>query len=262
MAVTQSGETHHTIEGSGSPLILVHGLGMHGGMWRPLLPALAAQHTVITFDLAGHGQSPPPGDPISLGSFSEQLRRLMDALQIARTALAGFSLGGMVVRRFAVDYPERASALIVLNSAHARTEAEREAVRKRVEQAKVSGPDATIDAAIERWFTPEFRSAHPEAIAEVRAAVLAQDRAVYPNLYRVLAEGDAEIATSIATLRIPLLAMTSEYDPGNTPEMSRRMAALVPGAEVRIVPGLRHMGIWEHSQIFTDAILDFLTRRL
>ncbi len=262
MAVTQSGETHYTIEGSGSPLILVHGLGMHREMWRPLMPALVAKHKVITYDLAGHGQSSPPADPVTLGSLSEQLLRLMDELQIVKAALTGFSLGGMVVRRFAVDHPEYASAVIVLNSAHGRTEAECEAVRKRVEQAKISGPGATIDAAIERWFTPEFRSARPEAIAEVRAAVLAQDRAVYPKLYRVLADGDAEIATSIASLRLPLLAMTSKDDPGNTPEMSRRMAGLVPGAEVRIVPGLRHMGIWEQPQIFTHAILDFLARRL
>lgn len=262
MAVTQSGETHYSIEGEGSPLILVHGLGMHRGMWRPLMPMLTARHRVIIYDLAGHGQSPAPADPVTLNSFSEQLLRLLDEVEIAKAALAGFSLGGMIVRRFAIDYPARASAVIVLNSAHGRTEAEREAVRKRVEQAKVSGPGATIDAAIERWFTPACRKANPNAIAEVRAAVLAHDRTVYPKLYRVLADGDAEIAATIASLRMPLLAMTSEDDPGNTPEMSRRMAALVPGAEVRIVPGLRHMGIWEHPGLFTDAILDFLARRL
>lgn len=262
MPMTATGETHYAIEGEGSPLILVHGLGMHGRMWRPLMPALAARYRVITFDLAGHGKSPPPADPVILSSFSAQLQHLMDTLQIESAALAGFSLGGMIVRRFGVDHPERASAVIVLNSAHGRTDAEREAVRKRVEQAKVSGPGATIDAAIERWFTPEFRSANPAAIADVRAAVMSQDRAVYPKLYRVLAEGDAEIASSIAELRMPFLAMTCEDDPGNTPQMSRRMAALVPRAEVRIVPGLRHMGLWEAPHVFTGAILDFLARRL
>lgn len=262
MAVTQSGGTHYSIAGEGSPLILVHGLGMHRGMWQPLLPALAERHRVFTYDLAGHGHSPPPADPVTLSSFSEQLLRLMDELQVTKAALAGFSLGGMIVRQLAVDHAERASAVVVLNSAHDRTEAEREAVRKRVEQAKVSGPAATIDAAIARWFTPQFQSMQPNAIAEVRAAVLAQDRTVYPKLYRVLADGDAEIATAISRLRMPLLAMTCEDDPGNTPEMSRRMAALVPGAEVNVVPGLRHLGIWEKPHIFTDAILDFLARRL
>jgi pimeloyl-ACP methyl ester carboxylesterase len=257
-----AGETHFEIEGKGSPLVLVHGLGMHGEMWRPLLPLLAGRHTVVTYDLAGHGRSREPVDPVTLRSLSEQLTRLMDELAIARAALAGFSLGGMIVRRFAVDHPERASAIVVLNSAHDRTEAERDAVRNRVEQARLHGPDATIDAAIERWFTPVYRAANPGPVAEVRAAILANDRTVYPKLYSVLAEGDAEIADAIAGLRIPFLAMTSEDDPGNTPEMSRRMASLVPGAEVKIVPGLRHMGIWEEPTLFAEAILDFIARRL
>jgi pimeloyl-ACP methyl ester carboxylesterase len=262
MPQTPSGETFYAITGSGPPLILVHGLGMHHGMWRPLVPALAERHTVVTYDLAGHGRSKSPGDPVRLSSLSEQLLRLMDELKIETAPLAGFSLGGMIVRRFALDHSDRATALIVLNSAHDRTPTERAAVLQRVADAAEMGPQSTIDAAIERWFTPQWREAHPDAIAEVRAAVLANDRAVYPKIYRVLAEGDEEIAAAIAGLQVPLLAMTGAEDHGNSPDMSRRMAALVPGGEVRIVPELRHMGIWEQPCVFTGAMLDFLTRRL
>lgn len=261
MPMTANGETLYEIQGSGPPLILVHGLGMHHGMWRPLIPALAARYTVVTYDLAGHGRSRPPADPVRLASLSEQLLRLMDELRIAQAPLAGFSLGGMIVRRFALDHAGRASALIVLNSAHDRTPAERAAVMKRVADAAEKGPQSTIDAAIERWFTPHWRDAHRQAIAEVRAAVLANDRIVYPKIYRVLAESDEEIAAAIANLRIPLLAMTGAEDHGNSADMARRMAALVPGAEVKIVPGLRHMGLWEQPDDFTGAMLDFLARR-
>lgn len=261
MPLTANGETLYEIQGSGPPLILVHGLGMHHGMWRPLVPALAARYTVVTYDLAGHGRSLPPADPVRLSSLSEQLVRLMDELRIETAPLAGFSLGGMIVRRLALEHAGRASALIVLNSAHDRTPAERAAVLKRVAEAAERGPQSTIDAAIERWFTPAWRDAHPQAIAEVRAAVLANDRTVYPKIYRVLAESDEEIAAAIAGLQIPLLAMTGEEDYGNSADMARRMAALVPGAECKIVPGLRHMGLWEQPAVFTDAMLDFLARR-
>jgi pimeloyl-ACP methyl ester carboxylesterase len=245
----------------GSPLVLVHGLGMRREMWRPLLPALSRQHRVLAYDLAGHALSRPPADPVTLASFSEQLIRLLDELGIARAPLAGFSLGGMIVRRAAIDHPDRVAALIVLNSAHGRTEDEKAAILKRVAQAAAEGPQATVDAAIERWFTPAYRDAHPEAMAEIRACILANDRTVYPKVYRVLAEGDAEIATAIERLDMPFLAMSCEGDHGNSPDMARRMAALVPGAEVEIVPGLRHMGIWEQPDVFTSAMLDFLERR-
>ena len=56
--------------------------------------------------------------------------------------------------------------------------------------------------------------------------------------------------------------MTGAEDYGNSPGMTRRMAALVPDAEVHIVPGLKHMGIWEQPGAFTSPILDFLARRL
>lgn len=262
MPQTRSGETHYAVEGSGPPLVLVHGLGMRLEMWRPLLPALSKHHTVVTYDLAGHGRSTPPADPVRLVTLSEQLLRLMDDLKIATAPLAGFSLGGMIVRRFALDHPGRAAALVVLASAHDRTEAERAAVMKRVAEAAEKGPQATIGAAVERWFTPEWRDAHPAAIAEVRAAVLANDPAVYPKIYRVLAEGDAEIAAAIARLRLPFLAMTGAEDFGNSADMARRMAALVPDGEVQIVPGLKHMGIWEQPDAFTTPMLDFLSRRL
>lgn len=262
MPETKSGETHYAIEGSGPPLVLVHGLGMRREMWRPLLPALAARYTVVTYDLAGHGRSTPPAEPVRLSSLSEQLLRLMDELKIDKAPLAGFSLGGMIVRRFALDHADRAAALIVLASAHDRTPAERAAVLKRVEEAAERGPQATIEAAVARWFTPAWRDAHPDASAEVRATVLANDPAVYPKIYRVLAEGDEEIAAAIAGLRLPFLAMTGAEDFGNSADMARRMAALVPDAEVHIVPGLKHMGIWEQPDAFTTPMLDFLARRL
>ena len=262
MPVTRSGETHYEIEGTGAPLVLVHGLGMRREMWAPLIPALAERHMVVTYDLAGHARSRPAADPVTLASFSSQLHRFLDELGIAKAALAGFSLGGMIVRRFAINHPDRTSALVVLNSAHDRSEVERTAVERRVAQAAKEGPEATIDAAIERWFTPDYRAAHPDAIAEVRSCILANDRTVYPKSYRVLAEGDAEIAAAISALSVPFLAMTSEEDHGNSPDMARRMAAIVPDGEVIVVPGLRHMGIWEAPETFTGAMLDFLVRRL
>lgn len=262
MTFTRSGETDYAITGAGPTIVLVHGLGMTRAMWAPLLPAFAARFRVVSYDLAGLGNSPPPVDPVVLGSFSGQLARLMDELAIAAAPVIGFSLGGMIVRRFALDHPARVAAMVVLNSPHDRTSQERDAVRLRVEQVRRDGPGATIDGAIERWFTPAYQAAHPEAIADIRATILRNKRAVYAKLYAVLAEGEPELAAAVAAISAPTLVMTCDDDRGNTPDMSRRMAALIPGAELAIVPGLRHMGLWEAPDRFTGPIIDVLTRRL
>ncbi|MCZ6463033.1 MAG: alpha/beta fold hydrolase [Proteobacteria bacterium] len=150
------------------------------------------------------------------------------------------------------------SALAILNSAHDRTEAQRAAVLLRVEQSARDGPRATVAAALERWFTADYAARHPEVLERVRRWILANDRQVYPLIYRVLAEGDEELARSISGIRCPTLVLTGGEDHGNSPDMSRRMAALIPGARAEIIPGLRHMGLVEDPEAFNSRLVPFL----
>ncbi len=244
--------------GQGPVVALVHGLGLNRHMWRWQLPALTPRYRVLTYDLYGHGESAkPPGRP-SLTMFSDQLEGLLQACNVQRCAVVGFSLGGMIARRFVLDHPSRASALAILNSAHDRTRAERAAILKRVEQARQSGPDATVEAALERWFTAEFRTQNPDRMDLIRKWITGNDPAVYPEVYRVLAEGDAEIAEPIAKIRCPTLVMTGEDDLGNSPRMAAAMADAIPGARAIVLPGLRHMGIAEDPTAFNDLLVSFL----
>ncbi len=265
MTAGQSGTiegTVYEVAGDGPSVVLVHGLGMPRAMWDRQWPALAGRFRALRYDLLGHGESEKPGDGYSLSRFADQAARLMDGLGIERAALVGFSLGGMIVRAFALAHPERTAALAILNSAHDRTDAERDAVLLRVAQAAQEGPQATVGAALERWFTPEYGSDHPEVLARVRGWILANDPEVYPLIYRVLAEGDRELAGAIAAIRCPTLVMTGGEDRGNSPDMARRMAALIPGARCEIVPGLRHMGLMEEPEAFNSRLVSFLESAL
>ena len=259
---TRSGETAYDISGDGPPVMLVHGLGLNRGMWQWQLPALTPQFTVITYDFLGHGESANPEGACNLSLFAQQLAALLDDIGVERCAVVGFSLGGMIARSFALSHAQRVSALVILNSAHDRSEVERDAIRKRVEQARKSGPSATVDAALERWFTPGTATRDPEMMALIRRWVLANDPAVYPDIYRVLAEGDSELAEAISAIGCPTLVMTGEQDNGNSPDMARRMAALIPGARAEIVPGLRHMGLAEAPERFNRPIVAFLEQVL
>ena len=101
-------------------MVLIHGLGLNRHTWQQHEPNLAARYRVLNYDLLGHGESVPPPVKPSLTVFSEQLRDLLDELGISSCAIVGFSLGGMINRRFALDYPERVRALAILNSPHER----------------------------------------------------------------------------------------------------------------------------------------------
>jgi 3-oxoadipate enol-lactonase len=251
-----------TIEGDGPTVVLIHGLGLGRSMWDGQLPALTGRFRVVRYDLLGHGESAKPRGAIEMAHFVDQLDNLLDGLALERCALAGFSLGGMIARAFAVAHPERVGALVVLNSPHDRTEVERAAVRARADQAAADGPAATVDAALERWFTAAFATARPEVLERVRRAILANDPEVYPEAYRVLAEGDAALVEPIAGIRCPTLVVACEGDRGNSPDMARRMAACIPDARVEIVPGLRHMGLVESPDTINALIAPFLDESL
>jgi len=256
------GGTAFESAGEGPPVVLVHGLGMNRAMWDRQWPALAGRFRAVRYDLLGHGASDKPRDAYSLARFADQIADLLDGLGIERAALVGFSLGGMIVRAFALAHADRVAALAILNSAHDRTDEERAAVLKRVEQAAEAGPRATLEAALDRWFTPSYGASRPEELERVRGWILANDPEVYPLSYRVLAEGDVELAEAVAAIRAPTLVLTGGEDRGNTPDMARRMAETIPGARCEIVSGLRHMGLYESPEAFNGPLLDFLEEAL
>lgn len=264
MAVTGQGTAHDLIGPEGAPVVvLIHGLGLARGVtWRAIAPVLARRYRVLSYDLPGHGETAPPEGPVTLRALSAQVIGLMDALGIARAALVGFSLGGMINRRCAMDHPDRVAGLGILNSPHERDREAQERVEASARDSSTGGPAATIDAAIERWFTPEFRRDCNGLVSEVRATVLASDPASYAAHRRVLAEGVTELIRPRPPITHPALVMTCEHDSGSSPAMSHAISAEIAGAETVIVPGLRHLGLIEQPERFTPALEAFLDRCL
>ncbi|MGK5685122.1 alpha/beta fold hydrolase [Actinoplanes sp. URMC 104] len=87
---------NHHREGSGSPLVLVHGLGSRRQVWRPILPALTRRFEVIAVDLPGFGATPPDGGPGDVAHLADRLAAFLATLGVTRPAVGGSSLGGAV----------------------------------------------------------------------------------------------------------------------------------------------------------------------
>ncbi len=261
---TVSGTAHELHGPAGAPVVvLVHGLGLNRRMWNAFTLALSRRYRVLAYDLFGHGGSAPPPGAVSLSMFSLQLRALLDAHGVERCAVAGFSLGGMINRRFARDFPESVTALAIFNSPHKRSAREQKLVEQRAART-AENMAAALDETMARWFTPEFRAAQPQSIAQVRRWVRANDPAVYAGCRRLLVDGVAELTAqahcSAPPFSHPALVMTCENDSGSTPAMSKAIAAEIPGAQVFIVPGLRHLGLVERPAEFIKPLLQFLGR--
>ena len=245
-------------------LALIHGLGLCRHVWDGLLPAFSG-YRVLNYDLYGHGQSAPPPQTASLTVYSNQLAQLMDALNIPTAHVIGFSIGGMINRRFALDHPAKLQSLVILNSPHDRGEEAQAMVEARAATVRDQGAMATMDDALKRWFTPEFLTNSYEGAAQKSPDLVRQWRAqVDPESYAqaawVLANGVRELIRPDPPVTAPSLVITCENDSGSTPAMSHAIAAEITGAETRIILHLQHLGLMEAPTAFTAPILDFLQR--
>jgi pimeloyl-ACP methyl ester carboxylesterase len=171
----------------------------------------------------------------------------------------GFSLGGMINRRAALDHPARVSALAILNSPHERAPDLQARVAAQARDAASGGPAATIDAALERWFTPEFRTQSPEKVEIIRATVLTTDPASYAAHRLVLAEGVTELIRPAPPLALPAFVITCQDDSGSTPAMAEAIAQEIADSQCHILPGLRHLGLIEAPQAFAGRLTQFLS---
>src|SRR6056297_1811123 len=264
MAVSGQGTAYDLTGPEDAPVVvLIHGLGLtRASPWGQIAPVLAQRFRVLAYDLPGHGETALPDARVTLTALGAHLVALLDELGIARAALAGFSLGGMINRRCALDHPGRVSALAILNSPHDRGEEQQQIVEQRARDTAAGGPAAGIDVTLARWFTEGFRRDHPEKVVAVRDIVLANDPANYAAHRQVLAEGVRELIAPKPPITLPMLALTCEHDSGSTPAMSHAIAQETPGAEPLIVPQLQHLGLIEQPALFSQPVLEFLNRVL
>lgn len=250
--------TYHEAAGAGAPLVLIHGVGLDLSMWDATAGVLSARYRVVRYDMLGHGRSLRPPGPYSLAMFAGQLRDLADALSLARLHIVGFSMGGMVAQAFAIAHPERVASLVVVSAVAARSYEQRRAVLGRAKLVEEGGMPAAIEAALQRWFTPDFARAHPQVVDHLRHVLESNDPAAYLAAYRVFATADEPLTAVLNRISCPALIITGEHDPGSTPAMAAFMGARIAGARTLIVPGVRHMLPIEAASIFTSAVLEFV----
>ena len=128
-------------------------------MWKPQINSLN-NHSIITYDLLGHGKTPYNKDEVTLDDFSNQLNDLIKFLKVDKIHLIGFSLGSLIALDFASKFQDKLKTLTLLGTTYERTMEQRGLVIERFEQAKLNKPISK--QALKRWFTDKYLNNHPE----------------------------------------------------------------------------------------------------
>lgn len=247
---------HHRVDGSGPTLTLVHGVGARLESWDRVTERLAPSFQVIRLDLRGHGRSSPIEAECTLDDLAADVRDTWNRLGIAKSHLAGFSLGGLIAQSLAISDPARIDNLIILSAVAGRTPDERAKVAHRLKLVQTESIASVTGAAEERWFTPEFRAEHPDKVAARLAELRQNDPKSYAAAYTVFATSD--LGDHIHLIRHRTLVATGENDPGSNVRMARMMHARIAGSALQILPRLRHSLLVEAPDDVADLILEFL----
>jgi len=230
-------------------------------MWAWQVEALSERFRVCCYDMLGHGDAPdPPGDRV-LDDFADQayevVRRFSDQ---GPPVFAGFSMGGLIAQALAVRHHSELAGLILMNTVHDRSPEEAATVRARFEGNVARGVENAVASGMRRWFTAEDHKAHAPAIQLTADLMRAGDFAAKRKAHGVFVSSDAEVTGKLGVITCPALVMTGENDTGSTPQMARKMAGAIPGAELHILSGQHHMMPLLDADRVNALIASFVSR--
>jgi len=241
--------------GTGTPLFLFHSLLSDRASFDEIAPGLAKSFRVIVPELPGFGRSQAAGH--GLADVADRMAEVVkDASGGQAPVVLGNGYGGFVALQMAIRHPGIAARFVFADCGAAFSEAGRDAFRNMAAASKAKGLAAISDVAMRRLFAPEFQTQHPDLMADRRAAFLKTDEDVFRAACAQLAELD--LRGELHKVKVPALVVVGEQDEATPPPMSHELAAGLPDARLKIIPGCAHVPQLQAPKVFLDTIADFL----
>ena len=249
-------EVHYDLEGPiASPVVMLsNSLGTDLGMWDGQLDVLSEHFRVLRYDQRGHGRSPAPPGPYTIAELAGDALDLLERLGLERVSFCGVSIGGMTGQRLAINAPERIDRLaLCCTSAYLPP---RKTWSERAETVLTQGMEAVADAALERWFTPEFRERSPDVVGRARQTLVGTPPEGYAGCCEAIASHD--LRGRLDAIHAPTLVISGGDDPATPPDHGRQIAEAVEGARFELLEGARHLANVERAEEVNRALLDHL----
>jgi pimeloyl-ACP methyl ester carboxylesterase len=228
---------HYAIYGHGSPVIFLHGGLANSDYWGHQVPAVAKQHTVVVMDSRGHGRSTRDARPYGYDLMADDVVALMDALNIGKADIVGWSDGGIIGLDLAMRHQDRVGKVFafaantvtagVVDGVEKNPTFARYIARAGGEYAKYSPTPKEYDAFVEQ-------------------------------ISKMWAEQPNWTDTQLKAIDNPLLVVDGDHDEAIKRAHTEYIAATIPHAGLMILPNTSHFAFLQDPQQFTFAILHFL----
>ncbi|HKX38121.1 MAG TPA: alpha/beta fold hydrolase, partial [Burkholderiales bacterium] len=192
----------------------------------------------------------------TLEGLADDLKALLESLNIKKTHYVGLSMGGMIGQTFALKYPGVFESLVLADTTSRYPAEAAGAWQDRIKVAETKGMEPLVQPTLERWFTAPFRKSHPEEVQKVAAQILKTPVAGYIGCCHAIPK--INLTDRLKELKVRALVVCGDQDPGTPPAMAREIAHSLPGAKLVLIPQAAHLANIEQPDAFNRALAEFL----
>ena len=220
-------------------LVLIHSLALDRSIWDEVVARLETNADILTYDCRGHGLSDRRATAYTAELFARDLAALLDDVGWPQATIAGCSMGGCVALAFAGAFPQRTSALGLIDTTAWYGPKAAANFKERADAARAKGMAALFDFQSTRWFSDEFRAKHPEVLKRTLDVFVASDVECYAATCQLL--GTVDTRAHLAGFRMPVAIVVGEEDYATPVDMARELHAAIPQSTLTVLPKARHL---------------------
>jgi len=264
-------EIYYEDQGTGKPVLLIHGWPLSGASWeRQTAALLASGHRVITYDRRGFGRSSQPSLGYDYDTLATDTYKLIEALDLHDVTLVGFSMGGGEVARYLGKYAQpgrvskavfMASIVPALRKSGDNPDGVDPKVFEGIKQAIEADRFAFLDAFLKNFYNKKLVGGTDISDEAIHASF---NVATASSAYAMLNCVDAwleDFREDVAQIKIPTLVIHGDADQILPIDATgKRTAALIPGAEYHVVAGGPHGLNWTHATEVNEVLLKFIAK--
>ena len=251
-------KTNYRIDGRGPRWVaFVTGIANDLTMWDAQAAALERDFRILRYDLRGHGGSEAtPGD-YSIAVLVSDLKAVLDSAGVGKASVVGLGLGGAIAQAFAIEHPARVEKLVPC-CCRARMVPDFAAMwHKLRDTVRQNGLESIVEPTVQRWFSEDFKAAHPDMLQKVRSMIRRTTLEGYLGVTAAFLGLDVE--DRLPEIKAPTLYVSGAEDRlGGPPELMKELSEKVRGARHVSVPNAAHIANIQNPDGFNRVLREFL----
>lgn len=251
-------EMNYIDQGSGEPIVFLHGLGGSAQFWMPQVKSFSSSYRVIAADNRGHGLSSKPLMPYTMRLFADDWKSLLDAIGIDSAHMVGLSMGGCIAMIIALDRPDMVKSLVLVDSWAYPDERFCEFLRARESVLLNDGLEKYAEFSISAVLSEEFLKANPGAKGEYHKRIVSMNepQALAASCRALM---DFDLRGRLGGIKAPALIMVGQRDSILPPHLSEYIHKSIPGSRFMIIDGAGHLPPVEKPELFEAEVMAFLS---